>query len=80
MHIFIVGFLKPESFAHERTDEVAIVAFSNMIFKGLRVVLDIKGAIEMVGVVKYEKKFSVFIYLLYYTVLSPCKLKFSWRV
>ena len=77
MSILLISFLKPESFSHKRSNEVSIVASSNIKLKWNRIRLKVKRSVKSIGVVKHEQKLSIFVDLLDNTVLSIVKFKFS---
>ena len=79
MCIFLVGFLEPEPFAHEGSDEVAVVAPPDVEAEGDRVKLYIQGPVEPIGVVEHEQEFPVFVHFLKDAVLSARKFKFPGR-
>ena len=79
MCIFLIGFLEPEPFAHEGSDEVAVVAPPDVEAEGDRVKLYIQGPVEPIGVVEHEQEFPVFVHFLKDAVLSARKFKFPGR-
>lgn len=79
MRIFLVGFLEPESFSHEGSNEVAVVAPPDVEAEGNRIKLYIQGSVEPIGVVEHEQKFPIFVHLLKNAVLPASKFKFPGR-
>lgn len=67
---FVPGQLEPKPLLDDRSDKVAIIAFSYVYLEGLVVSLDIEWAIDAVCEVDHKEEFSKFVDLVIDTVIA----------